>query len=40
MNTIAGLNVEEINREDNLFSLGFDSLLLLNFKNILIINIS
>ncbi|MFT9818492.1 amino acid adenylation domain-containing protein [Lysinibacillus sp. NPDC056185] len=32
INIIAGLNIEEINREDNLFSLGFDSLLLLNFK--------
>ncbi|MEO4052783.1 amino acid adenylation domain-containing protein [Solibacillus sp. CAU 1738] len=32
INIIAGLKVEEINSEDNLFSLGFDSLLLLNFK--------
>lgn len=32
VNIITGLVVDEINSHDNLFTLGFDSLLLLNFK--------
>lgn len=32
IHTITGLELEEINEDTNLFSLGFDSLLLINFK--------